>query len=49
MANVIILLVLAAVVAGIVWKMVSDRRKGATGCGCGCSGCAMKDSCHKQG
>ncbi len=47
MVNLLIVAVLALVVGGILWKMASDRRKGKSGCGCGCSGCAMKDSCHK--
>ena len=44
--SVIICTVLAAVVALIIRKMIKDKKQGKSGCGCGCSGCAMKDSCH---
>ena len=37
---------LLAVIAGVVIYLVSNKKKGKSSCGCGCSGCAMKDTCH---
>ncbi len=39
MGDVIIIAVLAAIVAGIVYKMLKDRRSGRSACGCDCSRC----------
>ena len=43
----LICLVLAAVVAAVVVKLVRDRKKGKSSCGCNCAHCAMAGSCHK--
>ena len=43
-----IALVLAAVVTLIVVKLVKDRKRGKTSCGCNCAHCAMAGSCHKK-
>ena len=48
LATIIICVVLAAVVSLIVAKMIRDKKKGKTSCGCGCSGCAMSGSCHQK-
>ena len=42
MANWIIGGVLVVIVGAVVWKMISDKRKGKHSCSCGCS-C---ESCH---
>ena len=42
MASWIIGGVLIVIVGAVVWKMVSDKRKGKHSCSCGCS-C---ESCH---
>ena len=42
MATWIICGVLIVIVGAVVWKMISDRRKGKHSCSCGC-GC---ESCH---
>lgn len=31
---------LALIVAAIIWKMVRDRQKGKSSCGCDCGGCS---------
>ncbi len=47
MATIIIAAVLIAAVI-IIWvKMAKDKRQGKSSCGCGCSSCAMRGSCHK--
>lgn len=48
LATVLVCLVLAAIVAAIIVKLVRDRRKGKSSCGCNCAHCAMAGSCHKQ-
>jgi len=48
MATVIISLVLFAIVAGIITKMVKDKKAGKSSCGCGCSNCPMSGECHKK-
>ncbi len=48
MATVIISLILLAIVAGIITKMVKDKKAGKSSCGCGCSNCPMSGECHKK-
>ncbi|MBR4720652.1 MAG: FeoB-associated Cys-rich membrane protein [Clostridia bacterium] len=48
MATVIISLLLAAIVAGIIIKMIKNKKAGKSSCGCGCSGCPMSSECNKK-
>ena len=48
MATVIIGLLLAAVVVGIITRMVKNKKAGKSSCGCGCSGCPMSSECSKK-
>lgn len=48
LATIIIAAVLLAVVILIVAYLVRKKRRGETSCGCGCSDCAMSDSCSKK-
>ncbi len=43
--NVLVLIVVAAVVAGILVNMC---RKKKAGCGCGCGDCPSKGICHPE-
>ena len=43
-----VLIILAVIVGLIVNKMRKDKKEGKGSCGCGCSGCAMKDNCPSQ-
>ena len=37
---------LVVIVGAVVWKIISDKRKGKHSCSCGCScGCSC-ESCH---
>ncbi len=47
-ATIIISAVLLIVVVIVIAGMVRGKRKGESSCGCGCSGCAMKDACHSK-
>ena len=42
----IVLLVLAAVVVMTVRRLARDKKAGRSSCGCGCSHCAIADTCH---
>lgn len=44
--TIIVLLIVIAVVAAAAASVVHQRRKGTTGCGCGCQNCAMHGMCH---
>ncbi len=39
--DLIVVLVIALCLAAVLWYHVSRRKKGETGCGCGCSGCGV--------
>ena len=40
-----VLLVLGLVVVLIINKMRKDKKQGKSSCGCGCTNCAMRESC----
>lgn len=46
MGTVIVSIVLVLIVALVIWKMVSDKKKGKNSCGCECGSCALRDKCH---
>lgn len=48
LGTIIIFVCLAAVITGVVVYLVNNRKKGKTSCGCGCSGCALRDTCHSK-
>lgn len=48
LATVVISLLLLAVVAGIIARMIKNWKAGKTSCGCGCSGCPMSGTCHQK-
>lgn len=37
---------LIVIFSAIVVKMVKDKKKGRSSCGCNCAHCAMANSCH---
>jgi len=47
-ATIIICVILLAVIAAIIGKMVRDKKKGKSSCGCGCANCTMNGSCHSK-
>ncbi len=46
--TILVALVILTVCTLIIVKMIRDKKKGKSGCSCGCSGCAMKELCHTQ-
>ena len=47
-ATITVGVIVAAVLALIVRKMIRDKRNGKVSCSCGCGGCPMRESCHKE-
>lgn len=45
-ATIAICIALALIVSGCIIKLVSDKRKGRSACGCNCAHCSMAGSCH---
>lgn len=46
--TIIISSIIGITVIAIVVKEIMDRINGKSSCSCGCSGCALKDSCHNK-
>lgn len=46
--TILISVVLLLVVVLIIRKLVKDKKKGKSSCGCNCAHCAMSGSCHKE-
>ena len=46
--TILISAVLLLVVVLIIRKLVKDKKKGKSSCGCNCAHCAMSGSCHKE-
>ena len=46
--TVLITLLLIAVVTAVIIKMIREKRKGRSSCGCGCEHCAMRGTCHQK-
>ena len=47
LSTIVVSLILVLVVAAIIRKLVRDKKKGKSSCGCNCAHCAMAGSCHK--
>ena len=47
-ATIVICLVLLGIVVAIIVNMINNKKKGKTSCGCGCSNCALKGTCHSE-
>ena len=46
--TILISAVLLLIVGLIIVKLVKDKKKGKSSCGCNCAHCAMSGSCHKE-
>ncbi len=44
--TIIICALLIAAVTAIIIKLVSDKKKGRSSCGCNCGSCPMAGACH---
>ena len=45
----LVLAVVILIAGAIIYKLVKDKKKGKSSCGCNCAHCAMAGSCHNQG
>lgn len=48
LSTIIIGLIIFAVIAGIIAKMLTDKKKGKTSCDCGCENCPSAGICHEK-
>lgn len=46
--TIIVAVIVCAILVSIAVKMIIDRKKGKTSCGCGCSDCPMNGKCHTK-
>lgn len=46
--TIVISLIILLVVSSIIAKLVRDKRKGKSSCGCGCENCPSSGMCHKH-
>lgn len=46
--TIIIAAIIAAAFAAVLIRGIINKKKGKSSCSCGCGGCAMKESCHKE-
>ncbi len=49
LSTIIIGLIVLAVVVSLVVKLIRDKKKGKSSCGCGCEHWAASEECHKKG
>ena len=48
LATILISAGLLLIVVLIIVKLVKDKKKGKSSCGCNCAHCALHGQCHKQ-
>ncbi|MBO4748285.1 MAG: FeoB-associated Cys-rich membrane protein [Clostridiales bacterium] len=48
LGTIIISLILLVVVGLVIYKMISDKRKGKSSCGCNCGSCPSSSICHSR-
>ncbi|MDE5671723.1 MAG: FeoB-associated Cys-rich membrane protein [Eubacterium sp.] len=48
LATIIIAVIVIGILAAVIAKMIKDKKKGKTSCGCGCENCAASEICHKK-
>ena len=46
--SIAILLALALIIGFVAFKVIRDKKRGKSSCGCGCGSCPMKDKCHPK-
>ncbi|MBP5264964.1 MAG: FeoB-associated Cys-rich membrane protein [Lachnospiraceae bacterium] len=48
LGTIIICLFLVAVIGGILYNMIKNKKKGMSSCGCNCSCCPAGGACHRH-
>ncbi len=46
--TIVVLLLLAAIVAFVIYRMVKDKKQGKSSCGNNCAHCACAGACHSS-
>lgn len=46
--TIIVSAILIAVITKVIVKLIKDKKKGKSSCGCGCSNCAMSGTCNSN-
>lgn len=46
--TIVVLLAVISVSAGIIIKLVRDKKNGASSCGCNCADCPAAGNCNKN-
>ena len=46
--TVLVLAVVTLLVSALTIKLIKDKKKGKTSCGCGCKNCPSAGVCHKK-
>ena len=45
--TIVVCALLLAMVSGLIYKLIRDKKRGKSSCCGGCSGCAMQGTCHQ--
>ncbi len=48
LGTIAVLIIVLAMVAALVYKLIKDKRAGKSSCSCGCSDCPMSGKCHES-
>lgn len=48
LSTIIIAVIVIGILAAVIVKMIKDKKKGKSSCGCGCENCAASEICHKK-
>lgn len=48
LSTIIVGAVVALGLGAVVWKLVSDKKKGKSACGCNCADCPSAGLCHTK-
>ncbi|MCH5194968.1 MAG: FeoB-associated Cys-rich membrane protein [Oscillospiraceae bacterium] len=46
--TIVVLLIVAAIVALILFSMIRNKKKGKSSCSCGCGSCQNSSLCHSS-
>ena len=46
LSTILVSAVLLAAVVAVILHLIRQRKQGKSSCGCGCSACALRGSCH---
>ena len=46
--SIAVLLALALIIGLVAFKVIRDKKRGKSSCGCGCGSCPMSKECHSK-